>query len=121
MSADVRARYAEALGVVCLHRLQKATLSGTRTVRARPLREVQCALMADRITYGEIEQLKHEWAMRLEDVLSDTALTSDELRELAGHNRTLANLSDSRGQRRGFSDIAERLERAAADRATLSG
>lgn len=80
-----------------------------------------CGLMADRITYGEIERLKHEWTMRLEDLLGDTTMTPVELQELAGHNRMLANLSDSRGQHRGFADIAERLERAVADRAAISG
>lgn len=77
--------------------------------------------MTGRITYGEIEQLKHEWTMRLEDLLSETAMTPAELQELAGHNRMLANLSDNRGQCRGFADIAERLERAAADRAAIGG
>ena len=77
--------------------------------------------MADRITDTEIEQLKQEWTLRFEELLSDTSMTPTELRELAVHSRLLADRSDSRGQRCGFTDAAERLERAAADRAAISG
>lgn len=77
--------------------------------------------MADRISDAEVAQLKDEWTLRFESFLSDTVLTAKELRELAAHGRELAEQSEFAGQRRGFLRAAERLERAAVDRAGVGG
>jgi hypothetical protein len=73
--------------------------------------------MANRISDAEIKQLKDEWAQRFDEVLRDPVLAPTALQEIADEARSLADDSDIAGQRRGLIRAAERLERAARERA----
>lgn len=63
-----------------------------------------------------LDQLRGQWLRRLDENLAQGTFTSEELGELARRYRTLAEATESRGQRRAALTAADRFERAARDR-----
>lgn len=71
----------------------------------------------DRFSDAELEQLQAEWPARFEEGLAQASFSVQELTDLAERQRAAAQITDSPGQRRGLLRVAERYERAAAERA----
>lgn len=75
----------------------------------------------DRLSDAELEQLAAHWSARLSENLAHADFGSEELLDLAKRQRDLAEVTDSPGQRSGLLGVAERYERAARERALISG
>lgn len=77
-------------------------------------------MASDRISDVELKELSARLTVRLEDELERTPFTSEELTELAERQRALAQVTDSPGQRRAFTDTAGLFEQEARRRAARS-
>lgn len=76
-------------------------------------------MASDRISDAELQALSEDLTQQFEESLRTTSFTAEELTDLAARQRSLAQVSDSPGQRRALLDFAERCERAAQERVAV--
>lgn len=76
-------------------------------------------MASDRISDAELQRLSHELTERFEESVREASFSADELNDLAARQRSLAQVTDSAGQRRALLDLAERCEHAARERAVV--
>lgn len=78
-------------------------------------------MASERISDAELQRMSEEFTQRFEDNLREGSFSVEELNDLAARQHSLAQVTDSAGQRRALIDFAERCERAARERAAVRG